>query len=297
MQPSRFLVVALLLGVVPACASHRSARSACFHQPLTTGLTGSDVVQMDVALVETPIGDRFVNEGLWTLTDEQMIPLEQKAVLESNGFRIGHIGATPPAELQALLTSERSCANPRRIQVHAEHSAPPLVLGPTLAQAHYQLLQGETQTPVVLEQAQCNLVVTPTVLAEGRTRLRFVPQVKYGQTQLQTWKPNSERSGWSMQMEQPTENYPHLAWEVTVAPNDYLVIGVRYDRPETLGYQAFVRREEAPPVQRLLVIRCSRLQTLDSWSELATSEQTGEPHTPPPLVVQARYSSVRGTQP
>jgi hypothetical protein len=45
---------------------------------------------------------------------------------------------------------------------------------------------------------------------------------------------------------------------VTLAPNEYVVVGARFDRPGSLGYQAFVRADESPPVQRLLVIRTSR---------------------------------------
>src|SRR5262249_53098611 len=147
------------------------------------GPTGSDVIQMDVALVERPIGDRYINQDFWDFADEQIVALERKAVLEDNGFRIGQVGGITPAELQALLTSERSCANPRRIQLHAGKETA-LLLGPALAHCQFQIDHDGRSAPVILEQAQCTLEVLPTLTREGRIQLQFTPQIHHGETTL-----------------------------------------------------------------------------------------------------------------
>src|SRR4051812_20950461 len=82
-----------------------------------TSLSGDDVVQLDVYLVERPADDACINREVWELTDEQVLG-ERKPLLAENGFRAGVLGATPPDGLRALLNSERSCANPRRLRGH-----------------------------------------------------------------------------------------------------------------------------------------------------------------------------------
>src|SRR5262249_26814687 len=58
---------------------------------------GPDVVVLEVVLLERPVDDPFVNEELWRSADEQAVPLERKAVLDDNGFRVGQIGGLTPA--------------------------------------------------------------------------------------------------------------------------------------------------------------------------------------------------------
>jgi hypothetical protein len=69
------------------------------------------------------------------------------------------------------------------------------------------------------------------------------------------YRPADDHSGWLMDNQRPAEDYTALSWEASLAPSEYLVIGGRYDRPDTLGHQCFVRPDETVPVQRLLVIR------------------------------------------
>jgi len=73
----------------------------------------ADIIRMDVALIERAYHDHIsaMRSGS---ADEQVVPLERKCFLEDNGFRVGLIGSGKPCALQTLLTSERSCANPRR---------------------------------------------------------------------------------------------------------------------------------------------------------------------------------------
>src|SRR5262245_20577897 len=101
------------------------------------GPTGPDTVQMDVALLERPLGDAYVNNELWNSADEQVVALESKALVEDNGFRIGQIGGITPAGLQMLLTSEKSCAHPRRLRLHAG-KATRLILGPDMPLCRFQ---------------------------------------------------------------------------------------------------------------------------------------------------------------
>src|SRR5262249_48061548 len=126
MRHAAALGLALLTGALAGCFTGRGERSltrAASQRPFE-GPTGADGVQLQGAVVERPLGDRFLNFELWELGDEQGVNLERKPVLEENGFRVCQIGGLPPAGLQALLTSPRSCPDPRLVRGRAGEPAP-----------------------------------------------------------------------------------------------------------------------------------------------------------------------------
>src|SRR5437763_11296331 len=58
----------------------------------------SNLVQIEVRLIETRFGDNFINQELWdTGLDEQAAPFAQRSMLQSNGLRVGRVaGAIHP---------------------------------------------------------------------------------------------------------------------------------------------------------------------------------------------------------
>src|SRR5205809_431606 len=82
-----------------------------------------------------------------------------------------------------------------------------LELGPPRQKTAFQLYQEESATPVELEQAACSLLVVPSLDEEGRTRLTCTPQIRHAGKGLMPWRPRADRSGWTLQMQQPTEAY------------------------------------------------------------------------------------------
>jgi hypothetical protein len=291
------LVVALLTALLAGCTTSKPVRATAWLDRLRQlgHPSGPDVIQMHVALLERPVGDPYINGGLWTTSDEQVVALERRATLEDNGFRVGQIGGIPPAEFFALLTSERSCVNPRGIQLHSG-KATSVVLGPPLAACRFIVQQDGRPAPVSLDQAQCSLEVLPTLVADGRTRLQFTPIVQHGATRLQP-APAADHSGWTLQAHRPTDRYDDLIWEVTLPPNEYVVVGGRFDRPETLGHQCFVRPDEPSPVQYVLVIRTGRASADLTDDPPGPVAEDDSPLRPPPLACQAALSTVRGVAP
>lgn len=290
------LVAAMLAFLTAGCATSLPAPPSTWFNKFRQGTqpTTPDIVQMDVALIERPLADAYINHDLWTDADEQVVG-DRHSVLEDNGFRIGQIGGITPTGLQELLTSKHCCANPRRIQTHA--GKPTLLyLGPTTPQARYQVVQQGGATQISLDQAQCVLEVVPMLAANGRTKLRFTPLVQHGERTLQPY-PAPDHSGWMLKDQQPTEHYADMSWEITLAPNEFVVVGGRYDRTDSLGHQCFVRRDESQPVQRLLVIRTGRpVQTAGASQTLPILEEHASLQTPS-LACQAACTTARGTAP
>jgi hypothetical protein len=263
-------------------------------QPL--GPTGPDVVHIELALIEQPVGDRYLNQDLWPLADEQVVGLEQKAVLEENGFRVGQVGGIPPPGLQALLTSATSCANPRLWQLHAGKSKT-VILGSTRPLCCFQRKQGGEPRAISLEQAQCTLLVVPTLTEDGRIQLRFTPQILHGETNLLPC-PAPDNSGWVLQEQRPTELYADLGWEVVLAPYEYVVIGGRLDQPASLGHQCFIDADAPRPVQRLLVMRTGHQAAATAADAPAEGlEGGGSFGQLAPLALQAGCTTVRGSAP
>ena len=263
--------------------THFEAQAPFICQP------GEDGVQLDVYLVERPAADGCINRDVWELADEQALQ-DRKGPLNDNGFRACVLGVTPPDGLQSLLRSERSCANPRRLRLHAGKAAQ-IVLGPVAPQLHCLLRQDGRTGDVDLEHAQCLLLVTPHVAADGRLVLQFTPAIRHGEAVAMP-RPVQDPSGvmhWDVQTEQPLETYRGLGWELTVASNSYMAVGTLLDREDTLGQAAFLTSDGAK-TQRLLVLRAGRLQA----SSCAADETNGKS---PSLAQQAGALSARAVGP
>jgi hypothetical protein len=311
MRHGRVLLLALTAAALAGCASDKPLTSVSWLQrPRSFQPEDSEAMQMEVALVEAPVGDRFVNTGLWAFVDEQVIAPEQKERLESSGFRVGQAGAALPDELRELLESERSCPSPRRFLLHCGGPGKLLGLGPPLAHCCFEpplnvddsLRESGSQdrlaervvstkaAVVELEKAECCLLVTPALTEDGRTRLTFTPQVKHAARSLMPWRPKADLSGWMRQGQEAVESYPALTWEVTLAPGQYALVGTRWDRPGSLGHTCFVRTDEPTPVQRLLVIRTAR-------PEAPLFGPAGNTSRPPPLALHVNWTAARGATP
>ncbi len=286
-------LLVLILLLAGGCLTPEPTRSSSWLKKFSSAslALGGDKVLMDIALLERSEGDPYLNHDLWLSTDEQIVPLEQKARLEDNGFRVGQIVGTTPAALQTLLTSERCCVNPRRRLVQSGYTASQL-LGPIRAECRYQVQEDGPTAEITLGNAQFLLDVMPALTSDGRTRLRFTPRVEFGEA-LPNFRPAPDRSGWTLQLERPSKNYPQLSWEVVLRPNEYLVIGARPDKPLSLGQQAFVQTQGSQAVQRLLVIRTSRPPRGSDADDEPTLEDLARAGPSPPLALQATMTAVR----
>ena len=294
----RRLALLLALGVtwVAGCAPGAAVRSTSWlpHRRPFQGPTGPDVVQMRIALLECPPGEsewRYLNGELWQLADESLIDLDRRDAMAESGFRVAKLGTQPPPALLALLTSKRNNPSPRDIAFRTGDPRP-LAVGPTLAHCRYR--SGRDGEPVALDQADCQFVVTAAHGADGKTVLRVTPEVRHGDAKP-AYRVDEKAGSLTAQPERPAEAYPQMGWEAELALNGYLVVGGSYGRTESLGHQFFVRPDEAPPVQRLLVIQMGAPQ--QEAPPAGPARGAGPAARPAPLALQAALSAPRGTAP
>jgi hypothetical protein len=218
---------------------------------LTGGLQGPDVIVVDVATLEQPIADPYIDSELWTSVDEQAIALDCKAGLDDNGFRIGVIGGMPAPRLQELLTSDRWC-KAHRVSLRSGHGKT-IAVGPAQSDCSFELHASGEKMPRNFAQAQFGMSLTPVRTQDGRVRLAIKPQVELGKRIL--WVAQAEGESETPTGQHHIEKFSDLAFEVTISPQEYLLIGTRYDHPGTLSNLMFMTPQATRPMQRLLVIR------------------------------------------
>src|SRR5579871_943260 len=105
------VLIGVMCGMLAGCLPHRERTTVRSHGPPLAGVVGEDVVYLDFAVLEKPLGDSFFNRELWSDTDEEalradgdpIVSLERKTALQKNGFRIGQISGVLPTKLQDML--------------------------------------------------------------------------------------------------------------------------------------------------------------------------------------------------
>ncbi|HET6572607.1 MAG TPA: hypothetical protein VFG68_03315 [Fimbriiglobus sp.] len=230
-------------------------RSAGWYDRLRA-MTGSGLAIRTV-LIERPAGDPFLGRGLWASAGTPL-PHEQSALLARNGLRVGVLTGMVPGEFEQLITSERATVNPmhRTMQPGKPKVVP--VNGP-LGRCAYRAFPdlAADAVPVELTAAECGLSVTARPGEGDRVTLFCEPQVQHGDKQA--WlKPSADGTEFTRKDGKPLEAFPSLAFEVTLGPRDYLVVGPTDEPDGTLGQAFFYTATTDRARQRVLVIRALR---------------------------------------
>jgi hypothetical protein len=277
------LLVALLLGCAGGCTGPAQSHGPTWLDCTRAGTpVDPNLIMIETALLERPIGDPYLCDELWPDTDELFVGLELHAALRDNGLRVGQLIGAPPVGFQTLLLSPRCCANPERLQVPAGRTIPVFV-GPVRAHSAFDVVLDSDKTELQADQVRFGFDVVATLTNDGRTQLAFTPKVETSESLL-PFRASPETSLWEYRLERPSRKYPQLGWTAVLAPGQYLVVGCRPAMAGSLGPCAFIQEDARTPVQRLLVIRTNR--ALAVAHELGLDELM-RPSASAPLVLQA----------
>jgi hypothetical protein len=280
MRRACLVLPGFLAALLAGCFHGPPARPASWLRPFG-GPTGPDVIVMDVALLEMPLGDPYVDREVWGEVDGTVVDSDVRAAVEDNGFRVGQVAGTQPPRLQQLVASDRYCVQRRRRQFRAGEPQQ-IALGGPVASLAVPFYREGRPAELHFEQAQCGLELTAK-LVDGSVRLHCEPQVQHGERKL---LPQITAAGTSWPQDRSTERFPTVAWDLTLTANEYLIVGTRSGKAPTLGGQFFLAADGPKPVQRLLVLRTSRANTPQALP--------GEAPPVPPLAYQAATSTARG---
>lgn len=205
-------------------------------------------------LLDQPAGDQYLTTDLWKQADSA-VPPEVSALLAENGLRVGRISGNPPPAFLKLLTTESATIRPVESRCPQNEAKVVPVNGP-VPQAKFQAWAevGGKPAPFDLQNAECGMAVTPKPGEPGRVVLAVEPKAQHAAKQ--GWlRPNADLTGFAWAEGKPTETFPKLAFEATVGPQEYLIIGPTETPMGKLGGAFFVSADEARPRMRVLVVR------------------------------------------
>lgn len=217
---------------------------------------GSLVLQ--TCLIDRPAPDPILDHDIWDAAHtSNPLPAELSALLELNGIRVRVTGSIPPPKLLALLRSGDAVDAKLRTAKPDEPRVIP-VNGPVdeLRYAVFSELRADP-TPTELNGVECGLAIAARPADNGRVTLHCEPRVQHGERQ--SWlRPTADGTGFARRDQKPTETYPTLGFEVTLAPGEYLLIGATPATGGTLG-QAFFTPSAGDRVnQRVLVVQAGK---------------------------------------
>lgn len=230
-------------GCVGTDAEPRTAR-----RPVVPPTTG---VILTTGLIELPPDDPYLTAGLWRDAPDPL-PHAVSARLARNGVRVGVVGGLRPPRFDALIAGEATFrdATHRTLPAGATKVIP--VNGPIdrCELTHFADLAGPGRS-LTLTGAECGLSVGGGP-AGGGVRLRFEPAIQHGEKELGVRLTDG---GLARDDRRPREAFPALAFEVTLAPGDHLVVGTTPDPGDGLGRALFLDATESRVRQRVLVVR------------------------------------------
>lgn len=209
---------------------------------------------VESVLLERPVGDPLLDRDLWADAAAQL-PAHTAALLAENGLRVAVLGGTLPPAFQKALESEADTVNPHGLTFANRTDAVIPTAGPT-DPCEFSVLPelGAERRKRKLKAASGGLLVRPERCPDGRVKVCCEPQVQHGDRQ-EFFRPTADATGFTVQGEVPLERYPTLGFEVTLGPNDYLIVGWPAEAAETLGSVLFAVEASGRPRQRVLVIR------------------------------------------
>lgn len=226
------------------------------YNPFTAPAGQPNKVVLRTVLLDQPAGDPYLAKGLWAAA-QKPLPAAAAALLAENGFRVGTFTGNAPPEFLALLTDE-AAVRPTESTVPAGEAKPLPVNGP-LPSAAFGVADeiGAAPRPFDLAVAECGLSVTATPADGDKLKLAFEPRVQHGERQ--GWlRPSADGTGLAWLDGKAQERFPKAAFDVTVNPGEFVVVGPSESPAGKLGGAFFFSFAEGRGRMRVLVIRAWR---------------------------------------
>lgn len=205
------------------------------------------------ALIDQPAGDHYLTNELW-LSAVKPLPSSTAAILAENGIRVGVFAGTPPPEFLRLI-NDGSAVKPTDNSVNLGDAKAIAIQGP-LPTLPLSLIPDLGATPQnrTLNEVECALAITGTPSLNDKMTVRVEPRIQHGARQ--GWlRPTVDGTGLSWKDGKEQERYSKLAFEIELAPHDYLIIGATETPGERLGGAFFLNQQPDRARMRLFVLR------------------------------------------
>ncbi len=242
--------------------------------PLVPLELADDSAELEILFVRFPAGDPDCNGALWSDVDEQALPAPVRAELAANGLRAGVVGGQTPRVLAGKIAAAEDHSTPAtaaarletepavrrsRMQIHRGQPGTVVTSGaydqlPLLVRDDGQV-RGETY-----KNAQGEFVIEADPQDDRRVKLSLVPQWQFGESRQEFV---GENGVFRVQAGKPKKTFGKLKFDVTLGPNQMLLITSLTDRKGSLGHYLFTEPTGGHLDQKLLVIRLADTKSTD----------------------------------
>ncbi|CAN5296791.1 hypothetical protein BH11PLA2_BH11PLA2_40610 [soil metagenome] len=249
------IVVCLILSGCGPLKHHRTTTWLNQINPFA-GNPGDKIV-VRTYLLEQPVGDTYLTHDLWTQTLKPL-PAEKHALLGENGLRVGHFTGNPPYQFLTLARGP-DVVKPLESTVLAGDAKLVPLAGPVPEMKFQSCAEiGMKPGQFDLKDVEIALSLTPSFGENGKVKLAFEPRVQHGHRQF-GWRPTTDNTAFTWLDQKVQERFPTLKCEISLSPEEYLLIGPTEVPANTLGGASFVNVTEGKARMRVLVIQVGKL--------------------------------------
>jgi hypothetical protein len=218
-----------------------------------------------VAILTRPFAEPVINDIIWQVADEQIVPPSQRRAWEANGLRVGRVIGELPPELDAILreASPQKRVNPSSFVIESGEQTLVSVSAP-VPQASILLNRENRAFGKDFNDASGFLRVTVQHHGTDGVLLRLVPEIHHGPVQRMIQAlPNAASLApqeFRINDGQQEETLRDLPANLILEAGQVAVIGCRSEQKRTLGSFMFTQAEAHSDErhQKLILIWASR---------------------------------------
>jgi hypothetical protein len=262
------LTAAALLTAVGCALEKNGARSQAIVNRI--GGHNAQIIEprrclLRVVILSRPFGEARINEVVWRVADEQIVPPAERHAWEANGLRIGRIIGDPPPELDAILrdTSPQKALNPSSFFIESGEQT---LISASASVPQASILLNRENRVFGRDFNDASGFFRVTVQHEGAqgVSLRLVPEIHHGPVQRMIQAvPNAGTivpQEFRINDGQQEETLRDLPANLVLEPGEVAVVGCRPEQRRTLGSFLFTQAEAHSDQrhQKLILIWASR---------------------------------------
>ncbi len=248
---------------------------------LTLPNLAPDSVILETAFIRIPEEADGFTERFWREVDEEALPNDVRRRLAANGFRVGMVGLTVPAELQEVLDNEQLQQQPdgiaavqvgselsvrsHRMRSRAGHPGKLVVRSTPVERMAALTLNDDGQVVgQSLDQAQFHFVIKSYPQGDGQVLLQLTPVIEHGQSRS---RYVGQQGVWALDNNsRPTKVLDDMVFQLTVSPGQSIAIGSG-PGAKGIGGEFFAPRSDENHPESLILIRLQQTQLDDRFDD------------------------------
>ncbi len=255
--------------------------------------TGGQIIEpkrcaLKIAILTRPVHDKVIDEGLWSMVDEQAIPHDVRHSLTMNGMRVGLLSGELPADVETLLNKPTTPGKGKPVQYinipDGDHTL--ISTGEPLSQVSLLLNRDGNACGKDYQDASGWLRTTAQYEGESSISLRILPEIHHGPiSRAFSAMPNTGEFAPRQFVQkdgQQEDALRELATSLTLKPGQVAVFGCQGGASRSLGSFLFTENEVNSDrmLQRIVLIWASRSTTANPGANMG-APQNLEPIEPP----------------